>query len=192
MSKIKSVSNSVAGKLGLMGGAALAASGLVMLLHPHRGATSDVAGWNDYLTLGLFAIALASMAPLFFALTRYASSRRAGQAAAVAAAGTILLAGAVISSIAHGHDYGFFVVVAPLANAAWFIGAVVIAVALKRAGRVPTAVAVCLPLVQIATLPLAALGGPILAGGYLMAVGYLLANDAIERAGRRLADPARA
>jgi hypothetical protein len=192
MSKIKSISNHAAGKLATVAGASLAASGVVILTHPHASSSTDVGDWAGYLMLSLFAVALAAMAPVFFALARHANSRRAEQAAAVAAGGTIVLALAVLTSLAHGKDYGFFVVIAPLANAAWFLGAVVIAVTLKRAGRVPTAVAIGLPLVQIATLPLSTLGGAILAGGYFMAVGYLLANDALERSSRRVADPARA
>ncbi len=53
----------------------------------------------------------------------------------------------------------------------------------------PAAVAVGLPLAWVATIPLATLGGGVLAGAYYLAIGYLLASDAIERAGHAAAQP---
>jgi hypothetical protein len=86
MSKIKSISNHAAGKLATVAGASLAASGVVILTHPHASSSTDVGDWAGYLMLSLFGVALAAMAPVFFALARHANSRRAEQAAAVAGA----------------------------------------------------------------------------------------------------------
>ena len=79
--------------------------------------------------------------------------------------------------------------VAPVTNAAWLIGSIILAVSLKRAGRVPAAVAVGLPLAWVATIPLATVGGGVIAGAYYLAVGYLLASEAIERVGRAATQP---
>jgi hypothetical protein len=69
------------------------------------------------------------------------------------------------------------------------VGSIALAVSLKKAGRVPTAVAVGLPLTWVASIPLGSFGGALLAGAYWMAVAYLLANDALEQSA---AQPARA
>ena len=190
MSKISSIPSTVAGKLAILAGATAASAGVVQVLHPHEGPTSDVGDWAGYLTLSLFAVFLVAIVPTFFALARYANSRRAEQAAKAAAAGTILLALAVVSSIVHGEDYGFFAMIAPLANAGWLFGSIAIAIWLRRAGRVSAPVYVGLPLSWIAMLPMSVIGGGVLTGAYYLTVGYLLANDAIERADAPLGQPA--
>jgi len=97
-----------------------------------------------------------------------------------------------ITSLAYGHDLGLFNVVAPLTNAAWLFGSVVLAVSLKRAEKVSGWVAVGLPVAWVATIPLATIGGGAIAGAYFLAVGYLLVNDAIERTSRPIVQTARA
>jgi hypothetical protein len=59
---------------------------------------------------------------------------------------------------------------------------ITLAVSLKRAGRVPTAVAIGLPIAWVATIPLATVGGGVISGTYYLALGYLLANHANEQA----------
>ncbi len=54
----------------------------------------------------------------------------------------------------NGHDLPIFVAVAPISNALWLFGSIGLAVSLKRAGRVPRAVYIGLPLVWIASIPL--------------------------------------
>ena len=83
-------------------------------------------------------------------------------------------------------------VVAPLANAGWLFGSIAMAVSLKRAGRVPGAIAIGLPLSWVATLPLAVVGGGVVAGVYWMATGYLLINDGFAPATSSIASPASA
>ena len=146
-------------------------------------------GAAGYLALSFFIVALLSIAPSFIALARRARSRVAAWAALAAAAGTTILGLTSITSIVNGHDLALFNVVAPVTNAAWLVGSIILAVSLKRAGRVPAAVAVGLPITWVATIPLATLGGGVLAGAYYLAIGYLLASDAIERAGRAAAQP---
>jgi hypothetical protein len=95
-----------------------------------------------------------------------------------------------VPAIVNGHDLALFNVVAPVTNAAWLIGSIILAVSLKRAGKVPASVAVGLPLTCVAAIPLGTLGGGILAGGgYYLTIGYLLASEAIERAGHAATQP---
>ena len=95
-----------------------------------------------------------------------------------------------ISSLAMGHDGVWFNVIAPLTNAAWLFGSIALAASLKRAGRVPTAVAVGLPIAWIGTIPLATLGGGLITGAYFLMVGSMLANERVEAAGEPVAEGA--
>jgi hypothetical protein len=185
MSTLTSLSNRIAGRATILAGAALAAGGVTEIVHSQRHAGNRVVGVAGYLALSLFVIGLVSAAPSFIALARKARSAVATKAALAAAAGTTILGLTSITSIVSGHDLGLFNIVAPLTNAAWLFGSIVLAVSLKRAGKVPTAVAIGLPIAWVATIPLATVGGGVIAGAYYLMVGYLLANDAIER--RRVA-----
>jgi hypothetical protein len=189
MYKLSSITDKFAGRAAILAGAALTAGGVTQIVHSQRGADSQVVGVAGYLTLSFFAVALLSVAPSFIALARRARSRVAAWAALAAAAGTTILGLTSITSIVNGHDLALFNVVAPLTNAAWLAGSVVLAVSLKRARRVSAAVAVGLPLAWVATIPLATLGGGVLAGAYYLTIGYLLASEAIERAGRAATQP---
>ncbi len=96
------------------------------------------------------------------------------------------------SRLLNGHDLGLFNVLAPLTNAAWLFGSIILAVSLKRAGKVPPAVAVGLPIAWVATIPLATVGGGVIAGAYYLAVGYLLVNHSAELTAPVAAQPANA
>jgi hypothetical protein len=126
-------------------------------------------------------VALIAIAPSFIALARESRSGAARKAAVAAAAGTAVLGLTSIISLVTGHDLGLFNVVAPLTNTAWLFGSIVLAVALKREGSVPTAVAVGLPLSWVASIPLATVGGGVISGAYFLFVGYLLVNEAVRR-----------
>jgi hypothetical protein len=182
MSTLTSLSNRIAGRATILAGAAFAAGGVTQIVHSQRHAGNRVIGVAGYLALSLFVVALISVAPSFIALARRARSGAATKAAVAAAAGTAILGLTSITSIVNGHDLGLFNIVAPLTNAAWLVGSLVLAVSLKRAGRVPTAVALGLPIAWVAVIPLATVGGGVVAGAYYLMVGYLLATDAIERA----------
>ena len=116
----------------------------------------------------------------------------ATKAALAAAAGTAVLGLTSITSIVNGHDLGLFNVLAPLTNAAWLFGSIILAVSLKRAGKVPPAVAVGLPIAWVATIPLATVGGGVIAGAYYLAVGHLLVNHSTELTAPAAAQPANA
>jgi hypothetical protein len=189
MDKLSSITDKFAGRAAILGGAALTAGGVTQIVHSQRQADNQVVGVAGYLALSFFIVALLSIAPSFVALARRARSRVAAWAALAAAAGTTILGLTSITSIAAGHDLALFNVLAPLTNGAWLLGSIILAVSLKRARRVPAAVAIGLPLTWVATIPLATHGGGVLAGAYYLAIGYLLASDAIERAGHAAAQP---
>jgi hypothetical protein len=192
MHKLSSISDKLAGRAAMLAGAAAAAGGATEIVHSQRHSGSNVVGVSGYLSLSLFVVFLMCVAPSFIALARRARSGLAMKAAFAAAGGTLVLGLTSITSLVNGHDLGMFNVIAPVTNAAWLFGSIVIAVALKRAGRVSTAVAIGLPLAWVATIPLGTLGGGVITGAYYLAVGYLLVNDAIERRPRVAPQPANA
>jgi hypothetical protein len=192
MQKLSRITDKFAGRAAILAGAAFAAGGVTEIVHPQRHADSQVVGVAGYLALSFFTLALLSAAPSFIALARRARSGAAAKAALAAAAGTTALGLTSITSLVNGHDLALFNVVAPLANAAWLVGSIILAVSLKRAGRVPAAVAIGLPLAWVAAIPLATFGGGVIAGAYYLAIGYLLASDAIERADRTATQPSTA
>ena len=191
MSKIKNISASVAGRLAMAGGALFAADGVVQIVHS-QDTGSQVVGLAGHLNLAFFLLALILVSPTFVVLARYARPGKAEKAAVAAGMGTLVLGLTCISSLVMGHDGVWFNVIAPLTNAAWLFGSIALAVSLKRAGRVPTIVALGLPVAWVGTIPLAPLGGGLITGAYFLAVGYLAASDAIERSTAKLAQPARA
>ena len=192
MQKLSRISDALAGRAAMLAGAAATAGGVTEIVHSQRHAGSNVVGVAGYLTLSFFAVFLISVAPSFLALARRARSGAAVKAAVAAGAGTLVLGLTSITSLINGHDLGIFNVVAPLTNGAWLVGSIVIAVSLKRAGKVSTAVAIGLPIAWLATIPLATVGGGVIAGAYYLAISYLLANDAIERRPRVAPQPASA
>ena len=190
MRTISSISDKLAGRAAMLAGAAAIAGGVTQVVHSQRHSGNNVVGVAGYLTLSFFVVFLVSVAPSFIALARRARPGLAVKAAVAAAAGTLLLGLTSITSLVNGHDLGMFTVIAPLTNAAWLFGSIILAVSLKRAGRVSTAVAVGLPIAWVATIPLATVGGGAIAGVYYLAIGYLLINDAIERRQRLAPQPA--
>jgi hypothetical protein len=181
MSSLNNITEKAAGRAAILAAAAFAAGGVTQIVHSQRHAGNRVVEVAGYLVLSFFVVALPAAAPTFIALARRARSSAATKAAVAAAAGTAVLGLTSIASIVNGHDLGLFNAVAPITNAAWLAGSIVIAVSLKRAGTVPTAVAIGLPLAWIATIPLATVGGGVLSAVYYLAIGYLLINGAIER-----------
>jgi hypothetical protein len=191
MSKVSNISNSLAGRLAMTAGALFAADGVLQMLHPqHTG--SQIVGVAGHLNIAFFLVGLILISPTFLVLARYARAGKAQKAARAAALGTFVLGVTCISSLVMGHDGVWFNAIAPLTNAAWLFGSIILAVSLKREGRVPTMVAVGLPVAWIATIPLATLGGGLISGAYFLTVGYLVAIDAIERSRTPLVQAARA
>jgi hypothetical protein len=176
MNKLDKITNTFAGRAASVGGAALAACGITELLHPQT--SSKVVGVSGHLVLSFFIVATICVAPAFVVLARTAGGTAARRAGFAAAGGTVVLGLVSLSSLIHGSDLAVFNVLAPITNLAWLVGAIVVAVRLRRARAVPRALAVGLPLAWIATIPLATHGGGVLAGAYYLALGYLLAESA--------------
>jgi hypothetical protein len=170
--------NRIAPYTAMAGGALWVATGAIQLTGRDELRTDNLEIALEHVLLGLLAAALLLCVPALLALARHARDRRP---AYVAAAGHVLLAVAATTSNVVGHDPAFFIVAAPLANALWLFGAIALAVSLRRAGEVPTAVALGLPAVQVFALPLSIFGGPVVAGAYWLAVGYLLSVDGLRR-----------
>jgi hypothetical protein len=162
----------------MAGGAAWVATGAIQLTGRNELRTDEIETVLEHVLLGLMSTALLLTAPAVVALARHARTRRP---AYVAAAGQTLLAIAATTSNVAGHDPAFFLVVAPLANAMWLLGAIGLAVSLRRAGQVSKLVAFGLPAVQVFALPLSIVGGPIVSGAYWLAVGYMLSVDGLRR-----------
>jgi hypothetical protein len=193
MTKLKNISDQLTAKATIAAGALFAAAGTVQIIHSQRGTGETVEGLAGHLSLGFFLGGVILVSPLFPALARRAISGRAEKAALAASAGTVVLGLTCISSLAMGHDGVWFRGIAPVTNAAWLIGAIVLAVSLKRAGRVPKFVAFGLPIMQVGVTVLGPFGGGLVSAAYALAVGHLLASDALERRGSgQVAEPARA
>jgi len=184
MSKLKNISDQVAGKAAMVAGTAFAAEGVVQLVHPQNSG-SNVVGVAGHLVISFFIVALIAMAPAIIALGRYARAGRAQKVATAVAASTTLLGLTSITSLAMGHDGVWFNVIAPVTNAVWLFGSIALAISLKRAGRVATAIAIGLPVAWFGTIPMATVGGGLISGAYFLTLGYLLTEDALAPLGGR-------
>ncbi len=184
MQKLSLITDTVAGRAAILAGTAFAAGGVTQIVHSQRHSDSQVVGVAGHLVLAFFIVGLLGAAPSFIALARRARSGAAAKAALAAAAGMAVLGLTSITSLVISHDLALFNIVAPVTNAAWLAGSIILAVSLKRAGTVPAAVAIGLPVAWVATIPLAAFGGGVIAGAYYLATGYLMAAGAIERTAR--------
>jgi hypothetical protein len=179
MTSITSLRGRLTALAAMAGGAAWVAVGAIQLTGRDELRTSDIETTLEHVMMGFMAAALLLTVPAVLALARFARSRRP---AYVAATGQTLLAVAVTTSNAVGHDPSFFLVAAPLANALWLFGAIGLAMSLRRAGEVSKLVAFGLPAVQVFALPLSVFGGPIVSGAYWLALGYVLSVDGLRRA----------
>jgi hypothetical protein len=133
MSSLNKITEKAAGRAGILAAAAFAAGGVTQIINSQRHAGNRVVEVAGYLVLSFFVVGLLAAAPTFIVLARRARSSAATRAAVAAAAGTAVLGLTSIASIVNGHDLGLFNVVAPITNAAWLVGSIVIAVSLKRA-----------------------------------------------------------
>ena len=181
LSVIKSFSNRVAAPAALAAGAAWAADGVVQLIHPQTSSDTLVVGAAGYANLALFVAALILVSPAVIALGEKPQTKLALRAGIAAAAGTVLLGITGITSLAHGRDYSFFPVIATVTNAAWLLGSIVIAVALKRTRTAPKWAVYGLPVAWIGSIPLATHGGGLITGAYWMMTSLLVLGT--ERAG---------
>jgi hypothetical protein len=169
---------------GIAGGVAWAIAGPLQLAGVNEHET-QVVTVGEHILIGLFSLGLVLTAPFMLALARHAKS---ATGAKVAAVGMVLLSLTALSSNINGEDMSFFPVVASLTNLMWLGGAIHLAISLHKAGRVPRWVAIGLPFAQVFALPLSAVGGGLVTGGYFVAVAYLAYVGALEN--RRPAEAA--
>jgi hypothetical protein len=107
--------------------------------------------------------------------TRSPAARYAGVGAF---AGTLLHGLTSITSLVNGSDLRLFNVLAPITNAGWFIGSLVLCVGSMRAKRLPAAFAVGLVVAYVAAVPLATHGAGMVAGAYFVSLAYRVLGDA--------------
>ncbi len=161
---------------GVAGGIAWAISGALQIAGANEHET-QVVTVGEHILISMFSLALVLTAAGMLALARHASDNRGAKVAVTA---MVLLALTALSSNINGEDMSFFPVVASLTNLMWLGGSIHLAVSLYRGGRLSKRIAVALPLVQVFALPLSAVGGGLVAGGYWVAVGWLMKDGALE------------
>jgi len=176
MKRLDRITNRFAARAAAIGGAALLACGIGELLSPQH-SQSRVVGVSGHLILGFFALGCIAVAPTFVVLAHRVSSKSARYAGAAAFAGTLLLGLTSITSLVNGTDLGLFNLLAPITNAGWFVGSLVLCVALLRAKRLPAALAIGLVVAYVAAIPLATLGGGLIAGVYFVTLAYRVLGD---------------
>lgn len=168
--RLPAIPDRLAAALAVLGGIAWAAAGPLQLFVGDA-AQDRVDTPVLHAELALFSVALLLTAPAMLVLGRRIAWRWPGPAAA---AGMVALAAAGAASNVHGRDYGWFVVVAPVANLLWLGGTVALAIGLSRARAVPRLAAWMLPVAWVTALPLNQFGGSIVTGAYWIAMGALI------------------
>lgn len=163
--------------------AALAYGGLALLIGAAQavrsGDTSVEIATGMRWILAAFALSLLVLVPAHLALGRFARSMTGARIAAV---GTPLLAVGAGSSAINGQDFGWFPVVAVIANALWLVGSITLGVSLWRAGRTPRWLAVLLPVSMPVTLFFSQAGSGLVVGLLWLAIGAWLLGQRGERA----------
>jgi hypothetical protein len=167
------------GGTAIAAGIALAVSGIIQVTDTPSGETTVVG--IEHVSLGAFTAALVLMIP---AVLRLGALAARGRMATLAVGGQVALALLTITSNVSGEDLGIFPAVAAASNLAIFAGFVALAIALRRGGHLPQALAIGVPLSWIAALPMSSIGGTVLAGGFWIVLGYLIATESLEQLGR--------
>jgi hypothetical protein len=171
-----STSSSDAGVLSLGAATALATAAVIQLADT-QSSESTVVG-VEHVSLALFSVMLLCFAPVSLVLGRRAGRPRTG--IVVAAAQLVLGALAVVSNV-RGEDPSFFAAVAAPANVIWLGGWILIALGLRARLAVPRLVAIGIPLTSVFALPLANVGGGLVAGAFWLVVGVLLIRGELPR-----------
>jgi hypothetical protein len=165
-----------AARLAALGGACWLAFAVQGLLSRPESTDSRVvlSTTGDYVGFGLFAVCLALAVPALLAVhlhQRGADGRlgRAGCAIATcgAAAQSVVIAGIVVN----GGETSWFGVGAPLAILTWFAGSIVLGVATRRAGVLPSWVAWTLPPATLLAVVGADYGLSAILGAFQIVVG---------------------
>jgi hypothetical protein len=173
MKRITMIHEHLAGTAASVAGLAFLATGIVQLVQTQRHTGARVVGVAGHLNLSFFILGLVALAPCLVALGRAGRTRASRIAGLAGAAGTTALAITCLTSLVRGRDYGFFNIVGPITNLAWFAGSVTIAVALVRAGRLNVLVAIALPLAWASSVILAGFGGGVAGGACYLVLGYM-------------------
>jgi hypothetical protein len=162
-----------------LGAAAALASAAVIHLADTPSSESTVVG-VEHVSLALFSVMLACFAPVSLILGRLAGRPRTG---VVVAAAQLVLGGLAVVSNVRGEDPAFFAAVAAPTNVIWLGGWVLIALGLRARLAVPRLVAIGIPLTPLLALPLANVGGGLVAGAFWLVVGLLLIRGELPRPG---------
>jgi hypothetical protein len=181
MNSLTHISPRFAAVTAMAASVALAVQGVIQLTDEPSSETTVVG--IEHVTLAGLTASLVLLIPTVILLARTAGRPRM---AAIPIAGMVGLAALTVVSNVRGEDPSFFAAVAVPTNLLWFGGFVALAVALRRSGRVPQALAIGLPITWLLTLPGSSLGLGIVAGAYWLVMGWLLLHDQLEiRAPRR-------
>ena len=132
----------------------------------------------EHVSLAALTLACILIVPAVLRLAQIAGRSRGAIAAST---GLVALASLMVVSNVRGSDPSFFAAVAVPSNLLWLGGFIALAIALKRSGRVPVAIAIGLPVTWILTLPLSAVGGGIAAGAYWLVVAWMLRHERLDR-----------
>jgi hypothetical protein len=147
----------------------------------------DLNGTGDYAGFGLFALCLALSVAGIAALHLHqqgADGRLGRVGAMIAAAGSagqcIVISGIVVN----GAETSWFGVAAPLAILTWFVGSIVLGIAVRRAGVMPGWVGIVLPVVTLFAIIGSDAGTSALIGVFQIVVGLRIAQAAGAAAAR--------
>ena len=138
-------------------------------------------GAGDYAGFGLFALCLALAVPAIAALhlhQRGADGRLGRIGAVVAMAGAAAQFVVISGIVVNGEETSWFGVAAPLAILTWFVGSVLLGIAVKRAGLMPAWVGIVLPIATALAIIGSDAGTSALIGAFQIVVGLRIARAA--------------
>jgi hypothetical protein len=143
---------------------------------------------GDYALFAVFAAALALTIPALVALhvhQRGAAGRLGAAGVAVACAGVAGQFVVISTILVNGGDGPWFDIAAPVAILTWFVGSILLGIAVHRAGLLPGWVGAGLPIAMVMAIVPAALGSSVVTGAYLIAVGAGIVRAATAGEGAR-------
>jgi hypothetical protein len=136
-------------------------------------------GAGDYADFGLFAVSLALAVTAIAALhlhQRGADGRLGRAGAIVAAAGATGQCIVISAILVNGAETSWFGVGAPIAILTWFVGSVLLGVAVHRARLMPAWVGIVLPIVTAFAIAGSEAGTSVLIGVFQIVVGLRIAR----------------
>ncbi len=155
---------------------ALAVSGIIQITDTASGEATVVG--IEHVTLAALTVLTLALIPVALHLGRLAGRTFAG---VIPSVGMGLLAPLTVVSNVRGEDPSFFAAVAVPSNLLWFGGFIALAIALKRSGRVPSALAVALPLTWVLSLPGSSVGLGVIAAAYWLAFAWMVHTGELPR-----------